>query len=87
MCIICQTVSVGAAALVGILPVAAPEPEALHTVSVAVSPGTAQATSMAGTTCKKIGEIRSTSAVSYRCVAVGKRKIWRVVKTARPHQL
>ena len=82
MCIVCQVISIGAAGLTGILPVVSSEPEALRPVSVAVSPGSAETISMAGNTCKKTGQIRSTSAGSYRCVAVGKRKTWRLFKSA-----
>ena len=82
MCIVCQTISVGAAALTGILPVAVPEPEALHPIPAAVSPGAAQAASIGGTACKKLGQIRKTSAGSFRCSAVGKRKTWMPLQTA-----
>jgi len=77
MCIVCQTISVGAAALTGILPVAVPEPEALQPVTAAVSPNAAQAASIGGTTCNNIGRIRSVAGRSFRCTAVGNRQIWR----------
>ena len=78
----CQTITVGAAALTGILPVAVPEPEALHPIPAAVSPAAAQAASIGGTACKKLGQIRKTSAGSFRCSAVGKQKTWRPLQTA-----
>ena len=84
MCIVCQTISIGAAALTGILPVAVTEPEALKPVPAATSSVVAQAASIGGTSCKKIGQIRKTSAGSFRCTAVGKQKSWKSVKTATP---
>ncbi len=82
MCIVCQTISIGAAALTGILPVAVPGPEALKPLPAATSSGVAQAASIGGTACKKIGQIRKTSAGSFRCTAVGKQKSWKSVKPA-----
>jgi len=77
MCIVCQTISVGAAALTGILPVAVPEPEALQPTPAAVSPSAAQAVSIGGTACKTRGQVRVTSAGSFRCSNVGNRRVWR----------
>ena len=82
MCVICQTISVGAAALTGILPVAAPEPEALQPIPAGVSSNAAQASLLGGKACKKLGQTRKTSAGSFRCTAVGKRKTWRLVRAA-----
>ena len=82
MCIVCQTISIGAAALTGILPVAVPEPEALQPMPAVASSGVAQAASIEGKICKKLGQIRKTSAGSFRCTAVGKRKSWRSIQIA-----
>jgi len=79
---VCRTISVGAAALTGILPVAVPEPQALQPTPAAVSPAAAQAASIGGTACKKLGQIRKTSAGSFRCTVVGKQKTWRPLETA-----
>jgi len=79
---VCQTISVGAAALTGILPVAVPEPEALQPIPAASSPSAAQTASIGGTMCKKLGQIRKTSAGSFRCTAVGKQKTWRPLQSA-----
>lgn len=68
--------------MTGILPVAVPEPEALQPIPAAVSSNAAQASSIGGTTCKKLGQTRKTSAGSFRCTAVGKRKLWRSIRTA-----
>jgi len=76
MCIVCQTISVGAAALTGILSIATPEPAVVTPSPTAVSQSAIQPTSIGGTTCKKIGQIRNTSAGSFRCTTVGKRRIW-----------
>jgi len=82
MCIVCQTISIGAAALTGILPVAVSEPEALKPVPAATSSSATQAASLGGKSCKKIGQIRKTAAGSFRCTAVGKQKSWKSVQTA-----
>lgn len=79
MCIVCQTISVGAAALTGILPVAVPEPEALQPAPAVASSGVEQAASIGGKTCKKLGQMRKTSAGSFRCTASGKQKSWKIV--------
>jgi len=82
MCIVCQTISVGAAALTGILPVAVPEPEALQLMPAVASSGVAQAASIEGKICKKLGQIRKTSAGSFKCTAVGKKKSWKSIRIA-----
>jgi len=74
MCIICQSISVGAAALTGILPVATP---AQHEQPSAVA-----APSIAGTTCKKVGNVRTTAAGNFTCTAVKQRKVWRRSKAS-----
>lgn len=81
MCIVCQTVFVGSAALTGILPVAVPERGAPQPIPATVSPGAAQAASIGETTCKRLGQIRKTSAGSFRCTADGKRRLWKLVGT------
>lgn len=82
MCVVCQAVSLAAAALIGILPVASPDSGASHPVPAVVSPSPSQTTSIAGTTCKTTGQIRNTPTASYRCTAVGRRKTWKLFKTA-----
>lgn len=77
MCIVCQAVSVGAAALTGILPVALPEAETLRPVPPAASLSATQPASIGGIACKKLGQIRKTSAGSFRCTNVGSRRVWR----------
>lgn len=81
MCIVCQTVSVGAAALTGILPVATPEPEATRPMAPAASLSAVHSTSIGGSACKRIGQIRSTSAGLFRCAATANRRTWRLVST------
>ncbi len=66
MCIVCQTITVGAAALTGILPIATPE---LYEAPAAPS--------IAGTTCKKVGNVRTTTAGRFRCTAAKTKNVWR----------
>ncbi|MGA1182670.1 MAG: hypothetical protein ACO3Z1_04690 [Ilumatobacteraceae bacterium] len=66
MCIVCQTITVGAAALTGILPIATPE------LYEAPTPP-----SIAGTTCKKVGNVRATTAGRFTCTAAKKKNVWR----------
>lgn len=68
--------------MTGILPVAVPEREALQPIPAAVSPSAAQAPSIEGKTCKKLGQRRKTSAGSFRCTAVGKQKSWKSIQIA-----
>ena len=95
MCIVCQTISVGAAALTGILPIATPEQAdtpsmsptiavtsavtsaATAPVSAAASAPTAAAPSIAGTTCRKVSNVRTTTAGRFTCTAVKKKNVWR----------
>jgi hypothetical protein len=79
VCIVCQTISVGAAALTGILPFATPEQyEAPVPAPVVVVPAaTAPAVSIAGTACKKAGNVRTTSAGRFTCTSTKKRNVWR----------
>ena len=84
MCIVCQTISVGAAALTGILPIATPEQfEAPASVAApaVVAPATAVAAaatpSIAGTTCKKVGNVRTTTAGRFTCTTAKKKNVWR----------
>ena len=82
MCIVCQTISVGAAALTGILPITAPEIDFRTQVPVTFSQSVNQSASIGGTNCKRIGQIRNMSVGSFRCTAVGNRRVWR--RSARP---
>ncbi len=66
MCIVCQTITVGAAALTGILPIATPE-----RYEAPAAP------SIAGTTCKKVGNVRTTTAGRFTCTAAKKKNVWR----------
>ena len=66
MCIVCQTITVGAAALTGILPIATPE---LYEAPAAPS--------IAGTTCKKVGNVRTTPTGRFTCTAAKKKNVWR----------
>ena len=89
MCIVCQTISVGAAALTGILPIATPEqleaPSMTPVVAVtssatataAATAPAAAAPSIAGTTCKKVGNVRTTTAGRFTCTASKKKNVWR----------
>lgn len=69
MCVVCQTVSVGAAALMGVLPITAPSNE--------VPPASQPVATLAGTACKKLGQVRTTSAGRYTCTAAKNRRVWR----------
>ncbi len=90
MCIVCQTISMGAAALTGILPMATPEhyESPTATPSAAVSaPLTATAPaaivpSIAGTTCKKVGTVRTTTAGRFTCTSSKNTKVWRLTKSS-----
>lgn len=79
MCVVCQAVSAGAAALTGLLPIAVPEapPEAVAVIERAVESRTSSAPSIFGTTCKTVGEVRRFGSQSARCTLVGKKRIWR----------
>lgn len=80
MCIVCQTISIGAAALTGILPISVSEPVDLKSMPAVTSSSATQAVSLGGKSCKKIGQIRKTATGSFRCTAVGKQKSWKSVK-------
>lgn len=69
MCIVCQTVSLGAALITGALPVAVPE---THSARPATPPP-----AIAGTTCKNVGQVRTSSGTRFTCTAVKSRKVWR----------
>jgi hypothetical protein len=77
MCVVCQAVSAGAAALTGILPIAVPDPEAATPVHIVVTQSASEPVSIGGTTCKKTGQIRNTSTGSFKCTTVGNRRVWR----------
>ena len=83
MCIVCQTISVGAAALTGILPIATPEQSEAPTVvaapAAAIAPNVA-APSVAGTTCKRVGSVRTTTAGRFTCTVTKNKKVWRRTK-------
>ncbi len=90
MCIVCQTISMGAAALTGILPMATPEHYQIPTVtpSAAVSaPSIATAPSaiipsIAGTTCKKVGTVRTTTAGRFTCTVTKNANVWRRTRSS-----
>ena len=82
MCIVCQTIAAGAAALTGILPVSVPEPEVAQPSAREVAPSSIQPLSISGNACKKIGQIRKTSVGSFKCVAKGRQKSWRPTQDA-----
>ena len=79
MCIVCQTIFVGAAALTSTLPIATPQLESKRPIPPANSVSAVQPTSIGGTTCKRVGQIRSTTAGMFRCTATASRRIWRRV--------
>ena len=84
MCVVCQVVSTGAAALTGLLPIAVPEapPEAVAVIERAVDARTSSAPSIIGTACKKVGEVRIVGSQTARCTAAGKKRAWRRVASA-----
>ena len=67
--------------MTGILPIAAPEPEVARPIPVVALSGVTQRALIAGVSCKKVGQIRSTSAGKFKCAAVGKRRIWQRLAT------
>ena len=79
----CHAITAGAAALIGIAPFAVSEPEALQPIPAASSASAAQAASIGGTACKKLGQIQQTSAGSFKCTALGKQKSWKLVRTTQ----
>jgi M6 family metalloprotease-like protein len=81
MCIVCQAITVGAAALTGILPVAAQDSRVAPQTAGVVPPNSAQPASIGGKTCKKEGLVRSTSTGQFKCRKVGKRRIWQLAAT------
>jgi hypothetical protein len=82
MSILFQTVTVGAAALTGLLPVAVLEPEVLKPILSAASPSALHAVPIKGAACKKVGQIRKTPVGSFKCVVGGKRKTWRLLPSS-----
>lgn len=77
-----QSVSVGVAALMGILPIAAPGPEVATPVRVGVLQSAIQPTSVGGTTCKKAGVQRTVKGVSYLCTRSGRALRWSQISRA-----
>ena len=82
MCIVCQTISMGAAALTGILPMATPEhyesptatPSAAVSAPLTATAPAATVPSIAGTTCKKVGNVRTTTAGRFTCTEAKKKE-------------
>lgn len=77
MSVVCQMMTVGAAALTGILPISTLAPESATSNLAFVSSGISRQASIGGKFCKKIGTVRDTAAGSFRCTAVGNRRVWR----------
>ena len=90
MCIVCQTISMGAAALTGILPMATPEhyesptatPSAAVSAPLTATAPAATVPSIAGTTCKKVGNVRTTTAGRFTCTSSKNTKVWRRTKSS-----
>jgi hypothetical protein len=74
MCIICQTVSLGAALITGALPVAVPETSDARS--------TTPPPAIAGTTCKTLGQQRTSGGVRFTCTATKTKRVWR--RTSAP---
>jgi len=77
MCIVCQTITLGAAALTGVLPVATSTPDASPASAPALVPATASAPAIAGTTCKTVGQVRTSAGTRFTCTSVNNRRVWR----------
>lgn len=77
MCVVCQTIYVGAAALTGVMPIAVTEPEALQPKPAVATSGIERAESIGGTACTKLGQTRKTSAGLFRCASTANRRTWR----------
>lgn len=75
-----RAASIGAVFLAVVLPITAVKPDLVRSTSETIMSGAAEQPSLVGKSCKKIGQIRSTSSGSYRCAAVGKRKTWRAIR-------
>ena len=74
MCIICQTISLGAALVTGALPVAVPETQTAQP--------SAPPPAIAGTTCKTPGQQRTSGGVRFTCAATKTKRVWR--RTSAP---
>jgi len=74
MCIICQTISLGAALITGALPVAVPETQTAQS--------SAPPPAIAGTTCKTPGQQRTSGGVRFTCTATKTKRVWR--RTSAP---
>ena len=74
MCIICQTVSLGAALITGALPVAVPETQTAQS--------SAPPPAIAGTTCKTPGQQRTSGGVRFTCTATKTKRVWRRTSSA-----
>ena len=74
MCIICQTISLGAALVTGALPVAVPETQTAQS--------SAPPPAIAGTTCKTPGQQRTSGGVRFTCTATRTKRVWR--RTSAP---
>lgn len=77
MCIVCQTITLGAAALTGVLPVATSTPDASPASAPALAPATAPAPAIGGTTCKTVGQVRTSAGTRFTCTSVNNRRVWR----------
>ena len=74
----CQAALIGVAALTSVLPMMPPDRERLERVPANVSLVTAtQHISIAGSSCRLVGQIRTTSQGSFKCVSIAKRKVWK----------
>ena len=69
--------SIGAAVLTGILPIAAPVPQSALSTPISVSSGAMQPASIEGTACRRVGQTRNSSVGVFRCVVAGKRLVWK----------
>jgi hypothetical protein len=74
MCVICQTISLGAALITGALPVAVPETQTAQS--------SAPPPAIAGTTCKTVGQQRTSGGVRFTCTATKTKRVWR--RTSAP---
>ena len=74
MCIICQTISLGAALVTGALPVAVPETQTAQS--------SAPPPAIAGATCKTVGQQRTSGGVRFTCTATKTKRVWRRTSSA-----
>lgn len=79
MCIVCQSVSVGVAALTGLLPIATTEPELEMFAPTVVAQTATQPVTIGGRDCRKVGQVRNVGDTKFKCVKNRNRLIWRPV--------